>query len=386
MTRQLQDAYIVAATRTPVGKAPRGIVPPHASRRHARARAQERARAGAAARPARIDDVIVGCAMPEYEQGMNVARIGLLLAGLPNNVAGMTDQPLLLVGPERGVDRRRPHPHGRGRRRDRRRHREHEHDPDARAPRASTPPCSPRDENVGIAYGMGLTAEKVAAAVEGLARGPGRVRARAAIRRRSPRRPRASSRARSRPYRDRGRARPISRSGEVADARTRVRRATKARAPTRARRGSPSCGPCSPRRAPSPPATARRCPTARARRSSCSERVLQRAQHRAARAMGRLRGRGRGARDHGHRPDRGDPQGAASARALRQDQLDWIELNEAFAAQSTRGDARSRTSIRRRSIRSAAPSRSAIRSAPPARSARRPSCTACAGASRSTAW
>ena len=33
--------------------------------------------------PARVDDVIVGCAMPEDEQGMNVARIGVLLAGLP---------------------------------------------------------------------------------------------------------------------------------------------------------------------------------------------------------------------------------------------------------------------------------------------------------------
>ena len=40
--------------------------------------------------PKRVEDVIVGCAMPEYEQGMNVARIGLLLAGLPNSVAGMT--------------------------------------------------------------------------------------------------------------------------------------------------------------------------------------------------------------------------------------------------------------------------------------------------------
>ena len=40
--------------------------------------------------PAAIDDVITGCAMPEAEQGMNVARIGLLLAGLPNNVPGMT--------------------------------------------------------------------------------------------------------------------------------------------------------------------------------------------------------------------------------------------------------------------------------------------------------
>src|SRR6185295_3673962 len=40
--------------------------------------------------PAAIDDVIVGCAMPEAEQGMNVARIGLLLAGFPDNVSGMT--------------------------------------------------------------------------------------------------------------------------------------------------------------------------------------------------------------------------------------------------------------------------------------------------------
>jgi acetyl-CoA acyltransferase len=40
--------------------------------------------------PARIGDVIVGCAMPEAEQGMNVARIGLLLAGLPNTVPGIT--------------------------------------------------------------------------------------------------------------------------------------------------------------------------------------------------------------------------------------------------------------------------------------------------------
>ena len=36
--------------------------------------------------PARIDDAIIGCAMPEAEQGMNVARIGVLLAGLPDTV------------------------------------------------------------------------------------------------------------------------------------------------------------------------------------------------------------------------------------------------------------------------------------------------------------
>ena len=70
---------------------------------------------------------------------------------------------------------------------------------------------------------------------------------------------------------------------------------------------------------------------------------------------------------------------------LAQDQLDWIELNEAFAAQSLAVIATS-ASIRRRSIRWAARSRSGIRSARPARSARRRSCTACGGASRSTAW
>jgi acetyl-CoA acyltransferase len=40
--------------------------------------------------PAAVDDVIVGCAIPEAEQGMNVARVSLLLAGLPNSVAGAT--------------------------------------------------------------------------------------------------------------------------------------------------------------------------------------------------------------------------------------------------------------------------------------------------------
>ncbi len=38
----------------------------------------------------RIDDAVIGCAMPEAEQGMNVARIGVLLAGLPNVVAAVT--------------------------------------------------------------------------------------------------------------------------------------------------------------------------------------------------------------------------------------------------------------------------------------------------------
>src|SRR3954471_16725296 len=90
MNKQVQDAYIVAAIRTPVGKAPRGMfrnVRPDDMLAHVLK--------GAVAQvpgldPHDIADVIVGCAMPEGEQGMNVARIGVLLAGLPDSVPGMT--------------------------------------------------------------------------------------------------------------------------------------------------------------------------------------------------------------------------------------------------------------------------------------------------------
>ena len=90
MTKQVQDAYIVAATRTPVGKAPRGMfrnVRPDDMLAHVLKAALNRC---AGLDPRAIEDVIVGCAMPEAEQGMNVARIGLLLAGFPNTVSGMT--------------------------------------------------------------------------------------------------------------------------------------------------------------------------------------------------------------------------------------------------------------------------------------------------------
>ncbi|TQU09617.1 acetyl-CoA C-acyltransferase, partial [Xanthomonas perforans] len=90
MSKQIQEAYIVAATRTPVGKAPKGVfrnTRPDDMLAHV-------LRAVVAQAPgidtSRIDDAIIGCAMPEGEQGMNVARIGVLLAGLPNSVAGQT--------------------------------------------------------------------------------------------------------------------------------------------------------------------------------------------------------------------------------------------------------------------------------------------------------
>ena len=161
MTRQLQDAYIVAATRTPVGKAPRGAF------RHTRPDSmlahvlQSVLAQVPQIEPGRIEDVIVGCAMPEYEQGMNVARIGLLLAGLPNTVAGMTVNRFCSSGLNAvsiAADRIRTG----------------EADIMIAAGTESmslipmlgrlalNADVFARDENLGIAYGMGLTAEKVA--------------------------------------------------------------------------------------------------------------------------------------------------------------------------------------------------------------------------------
>ena len=81
MARQIQDAYIVAATRTPVGKAPRGVLK-YARPDDMLAHVLKSALAQVPGLdPAVIDDVVAGCAMPEAEQGMNVARIGLLLPG-----------------------------------------------------------------------------------------------------------------------------------------------------------------------------------------------------------------------------------------------------------------------------------------------------------------
>jgi acetyl-CoA acyltransferase len=89
MSKQVQEAYIVAATRTPVGKAPRGMfrnTRPDDLLVHVLKSVLAQA---PSLDPASVGDVIVGCAMPEAEQGMNVARISLLLAGLTNIVPGM---------------------------------------------------------------------------------------------------------------------------------------------------------------------------------------------------------------------------------------------------------------------------------------------------------
>ena len=161
MSKQLQDAFIVSAVRTPVGKAPRGVF------RNTRpddllAHVIRAAVAGAPGiDPARIDDAVIGCAMPEAEQGMNVARIGVLLAGLPNSVPAQTinrfcssgvqaialaadrirtgDADLMLAGGTESMSMVPMMGH-----------------------KIAMNPAAFQDENVAIAYGMGITAENVA--------------------------------------------------------------------------------------------------------------------------------------------------------------------------------------------------------------------------------
>ena len=90
MSKQVGEAYIVAAKRSPVGKAPRGMfrnVRPDDLLAHVLKAALAQV---PSLDPAAIDDVVAGCAIPEAEQGMNVARVALLLAGLPDSVAGVT--------------------------------------------------------------------------------------------------------------------------------------------------------------------------------------------------------------------------------------------------------------------------------------------------------
>jgi acetyl-CoA acyltransferase len=161
MAKQLQDAYIVAATRTPVGKAPRGALK-HTRPDSLLAYVLKSVLAQVPqVEPRRVEDVIAGCAMPEYEQGMNVARIGLLLAGLPNTVAGMTINRFCSSGLNAvsiAADRIRTG--------------EADIVIAAGTESMSMIPMLGRlalnaevftkDENLGIAYGMGLTAEKVA--------------------------------------------------------------------------------------------------------------------------------------------------------------------------------------------------------------------------------
>ncbi|HMO46788.1 MAG TPA: acetyl-CoA C-acyltransferase [Rubrivivax sp.] len=162
MSKQVQDAYIVAATRTPIGRSGRGCFrhtrPDDlliAAIRHALAQVPS-------LDPKAIEDAVIGCSFPEAEQGINVARAAAVLAGLPHSVAGVTvnrfcasgltalqmaadrirvgEAEVMLAG---GTESMSLVPMG------------------GNKP-SFNPEVFARDENLGIAYGMGMTAEKVA--------------------------------------------------------------------------------------------------------------------------------------------------------------------------------------------------------------------------------
>ncbi|MBB5203409.1 acetyl-CoA acyltransferase [Inhella inkyongensis] len=163
MSKQVQDAYIVAATRLPIGKSGRGYFK-NTRPDEMLVRVMQSVLAQAPGLEASaIEDAIVGCSFPEGEQGMNIARVASVLAGWGNTVGGVTinrycasgitavqmaadrirvgEADVMFAG---GVESMSMIPMG-----------------------GNKPSLSPlifeKDENIGIAYGMGLTAEKVAA-------------------------------------------------------------------------------------------------------------------------------------------------------------------------------------------------------------------------------
>jgi acetyl-CoA acyltransferase len=84
------EAVIVAAARTPVGKAKRGGLISTRPDEMAAAVIREVMKRAESLAPEEVDDVIMGCAFPEGEQGMNLGRVASLRAGLPNSVPGET--------------------------------------------------------------------------------------------------------------------------------------------------------------------------------------------------------------------------------------------------------------------------------------------------------
>lgn len=162
MSKQVQDAYVVAAVRTPVGRAPRGMfrqTRPDDLLAHCIRGVVDKC---PGLDVEEIKDVIAGCSLPEGEQGLNVARTSALLAGLPNSVPGFSLNRFCSSGVQSvalAADRIRlgeaeamiaggtenmsmvPMPGGR---------------------LAVNPKILENDEIKGLTYGMGITAELVA--------------------------------------------------------------------------------------------------------------------------------------------------------------------------------------------------------------------------------
>ena len=162
MSKQVQEAYIVAATRTPIGRSGRGYF------RNTRpddllvAAIKSAMTQVPSLDPKAIEDAIIGCSFPEGEQGMNMARVAVALA-FSNPIGGVTvnrfcasgitaiqmaadrirvgEADVMIAG---GAESMSLVPMG------------------GNKP-SFNPAIFERDENIGIAYGMGITAEKVAA-------------------------------------------------------------------------------------------------------------------------------------------------------------------------------------------------------------------------------
>jgi acetyl-CoA acyltransferase len=165
MSKQIQDAYIVAATRSPIGRSHRGFLRNMRPDDLLAAVLKSAMAQVPGLDPQAVEDIICGCAIPEGPQGLNVARIGAVLAGLPKSVGGITVNRFCasgLAAVQMSADRIRVG----------------EADVMIAAGTESmsmvpmmgnTPSLSPTIfanpediESYGIAYGMGLTAEKVA--------------------------------------------------------------------------------------------------------------------------------------------------------------------------------------------------------------------------------